>query len=194
MGASQHYRGPDGTMHAASSDRRAVLAMNTLLIVDPQAMPSPYLDRATGLLLAFNGEIYNWRQQAAAWGIEVRERESDAHFLLRAWAKLGPSCLDGLDGLDGMFALAVYDPRGAKLFLARDRLGERPLYGRLDGGRLAFASEVTTLATGRPRWYYGRRSPRSRPRPASTPRSRASSCWPRPRCCPSTSPPARSTR
>jgi len=142
MGASQHYRGPDGTMHAASSDRRAVLAMNTLLIVDPQAMPGPYLDRATGLLLAFNGEIYNWRQQAAAWGIEVRERESDAHFLLRAWAKIGPSCLDGLDG---MFALAVYDPRVAKLFLARDRLGEKPLYWRLDGGRLAFASEVTTL-------------------------------------------------
>ncbi|NEE12386.1 asparagine synthetase B, partial [Streptomyces sp. SID7499] len=131
MGASQHYRGPDGTMHAASSDRRAVLAMNTLLIVDPQAMPGPYLDRATGLLLAFNGEIYNWKTQAAAWGIEVRDRESDAHFLLRAWAKIGPSCLDGLDG---MFALAVYDPGAARLFLARDRLGEKPLYWRLDGG------------------------------------------------------------
>lgn len=142
MGASQHYRGPDGTKHAVSSDRRAVLAMNTLLIVDPQAMPGPYLDRATGLLLAFNGEIYNWKTQAAAWGIEVRDRESDAHFLLRAWAKIGPSCLDGLDG---MFALAVYDPRAAKLFLARDRLGEKPIYWRLDGGRLAFASEVTTL-------------------------------------------------
>ncbi|MFE0422175.1 asparagine synthetase B family protein [Streptomyces sp. NPDC058953] len=142
MGAMQHYRGPDGTMDAATRDGRAVLAMNTLLIVDPQAMPGPYLDRPTGLLLAFNGEIYNWRQQATAWGIEISERESDAHFLLRAWAKIGPSCLDGLDG---MFALALYDPRTAKLFLARDRLGEKPLYWRLDGGRLAFASEVTTL-------------------------------------------------
>lgn len=142
MGASQAHRGPDGTMHAASSDRRAVLAMNTLLIVDPQAMPGPYLDRASGVLLAFNGEIYNYRQQASAWGIPLAARETDAHFVLRAWAKIGPSCLDGLDG---MFALAVYDPRVGKLYLARDRLGEKPLYWRLDGGRLAFASEVTTL-------------------------------------------------
>lgn len=142
MGASQSHRGPDGTMHAAARDGRAVLSMNTLLIVDPQAMPGPYLDRETGILLAFNGEIYNFRQQAAAWGIPLGHRESDAHFLLRAWAKIGPSCLDGLDG---MFALAVYDPRVGKLFLARDRLGEKPLYWRLDGGRLAFASEVTTL-------------------------------------------------
>ncbi|GGZ20992.1 asparagine synthetase B [Streptomyces inusitatus] len=142
MGASQHYRGPNGTLHLTGRDGRAVLAMNTLLIVDPRAMPGPYLDQETGLLLAFNGEIYNWRSQAAAWGIEVGERESDAHFVLRAWARIGPSCLDGLDG---MFALAVYDPRLATLFLARDRLGEKPLYWRLDGGRLAFASEVTTL-------------------------------------------------
>ncbi|MBB5934449.1 asparagine synthetase B family protein [Streptomyces zagrosensis] len=143
MGISQAHRGPDGTVHAASIDGRAVLAMNTLLIVDPQAMPGPYLDRPTGVLLAFNGEIYNFHQQAKAWGIPLAARESDAHFLLRAWAKIGPSCLNGLDG---MFALAVYDPRVGKLFLARDRLGEKPLYWRLDGGRLAFASEVTTLS------------------------------------------------
>ncbi|MFD4482117.1 asparagine synthetase B family protein [Streptomyces sp. NPDC058471] len=142
MGASQSHRGPDGTMHAASSDGRAVLAMNTLLIVDALAIPGPYLDRESGVLLSFNGEIYNYRQQATAWGIPLGHCETDAHFLLRAWAKIGPSCLDGLDG---MFALAVYDPRVGKLFLARDRLGEKPLYWRLDGGRLAFASEVTTL-------------------------------------------------
>lgn len=142
MAASQAHRGPDGTLHAASSDGRAVLAMNTLLIVDPQAMPGPYLDRDSGVLLAFNGEIYNYRAQAAAWGIPLGERDTDAHLVLRGWAKIGPSCLDGLDG---MFALAVYDPRVGKLFLARDRLGEKPLYWRLDGGRLAFASEVTTL-------------------------------------------------
>lgn len=139
---SQSHRGPDGSMHAASTDGRAVLAMNSLLIVDPHAQPGPYLDRATGVLLTFNGEIYNFRQQAAAWGIPLAETETDAHLALQAWIKLGPSCLDGLDG---MFALAVYDPRIGTLFLARDRLGEKPLYWRQDGGRLAFASEVTTL-------------------------------------------------
>ncbi|MFI6344709.1 asparagine synthase (glutamine-hydrolyzing) [Streptomyces sp. NPDC050560] len=142
MGASQSHRGPDGTMHAAAGDGHAVLSMNTLLIVDSQAMPGPYLDRESGMLLAFNGEIYNYRRQAKAWGIPLGHGETDAHFLLRAWARIGPSCLDGLDG---MFALAVHDPRAGKLFLARDRLGEKPLYWRLDGGRLAFASEVTTL-------------------------------------------------
>ncbi|WP_328674878.1 asparagine synthetase B family protein [Streptomyces sp. NBC_00343] len=142
MASSQAHRGPNGTLHAASSDGRAVLGMNTLLIVDRQAMPGPYLDRGSGVLLAFNGEIYNYRAQAAAWGIPLGDRDTDAHLVLRAWAKIGPSCLDGLDG---MFALAVYDPRVGRLFLARDRLGEKPLYWRLDGGRLAFASEVTTL-------------------------------------------------
>ncbi|MEU1129512.1 asparagine synthase-related protein [Streptomyces sp. NPDC005900] len=142
MGVSQAYRGPDGTRHAVGSDGRAVLAMNTLAIVDPEAEPGPYLDGASGVLLAFNGEIYNYRHQAKAWGIPLAARETDAHFLLRAWVRFGPSCLDGLDG---MFALAVHDPRAGTLFLARDRLGEKPLYWRLDGGRLAFASEVTTL-------------------------------------------------
>lgn len=142
MGASQAHRGPDGTHHAARTDGRAVPAMNTLLIVDPQAMPGPYLDCETGVLLAFDGEICNYRQQDAAWGIPLGPRDTDAHFVLRAWAKLGPSCLDGLDG---MFALSVYDPQAEKLFLAGDRLGEKPLHWRLDGGRLAFASEATTL-------------------------------------------------
>ncbi|MFD0437228.1 hypothetical protein [Streptomyces chartreusis] len=75
MGATHAHRGPDGTMHAAASDGQAVLSMNTLLIVDPQAMPGPYLDRDSGVLPAFNGEIYNYRQQAAAWGIPLSHRQ-----------------------------------------------------------------------------------------------------------------------
>ncbi|MGW2370563.1 hypothetical protein ACWCZ5_34310 [Streptomyces sp. NPDC001667] len=106
MGMSQSYRGPDGTLQAASPDGRAVLAMNTLMIVDPAAHPGPYLDAGSGLLLAFNGEIYNFRQQAAAWGIPLADRETDAHL-----AKLGAACLDGLDG---MFALALYDPNAGE--------------------------------------------------------------------------------
>ncbi|MER5863380.1 asparagine synthase-related protein [Kitasatospora sp. NPDC002040] len=142
MALAQHHRGPDGTRRLASADGRAVLSMNTLLIVDRTAPLGPYRDQVTGVLLTFNGEIYNYRQQAAAWGIELERGETDAHLVLRAFVKLGPACLDGLDG---MFALAAYDPRRRRLFLARDRLGEKPLYWRLDGGRLAFASEVSTL-------------------------------------------------
>jgi asparagine synthase (glutamine-hydrolysing) len=142
MGNAQAHRGPDGTRSVVSDDRRAVLAMNTLRIVNAGVPLGPYADPATGLLLAFNGEIYNYRSVAAALGIVLGAADSDAHLLLRAWAKDGPSCLEAMDG---MFAFAIYDPRSRTLFLARDRLGEKPLYWRLDGGRVAFASEVTTL-------------------------------------------------
>ncbi|MEU1423841.1 hypothetical protein [Kitasatospora sp. NPDC005751] len=129
MGLAQHHRGPDGTRHLTSADGRAVLSMNTLLIVDTAGAPGPYQDPASGIVLTFNGEIHNYRQVAAAWGIVLEPGETDAHLVLRAWAKLGPGCLAGLDG---MFALAAYDPREGRLFLARDRLGEKPLYWRLE--------------------------------------------------------------
>ncbi|MFI0366238.1 asparagine synthetase B family protein [Actinomadura sp. 1N219] len=142
MGHTQDHRGPDGTRCAVSTDSRAVLAMNTLRIVNLDVPLGPYADPGSGLLLTFNGEIYNCQRVAADWGITLGAGESDAHLLLRAWARAGPACLEALDG---MFAFAIYDPRSGTLFLARDRLGEKPLYWRLDGGRLAFASEVTTL-------------------------------------------------
>lgn len=145
MGRSQAHRGPDGTRHVVASDGRATLGMNLLRIVDAAAQPGPYRDGESGLLLVLNGEIYNYRQAAAAWGIPLAPGETDAHLVLRAWVRFGPSVLDALDG---MFALAVYDPQNGKLFLARDRMGEKPVYWRLDGPRLAFASEVRTLATG----------------------------------------------
>lgn len=125
-------------LHRRARGRRDEL----LRIVNPSGQIGPYLDAASGLLVTFNGEIYNFRQIASTWGIDLHPDDTDAHLVLRAWAKLGPACLDGLDG---MFALAVYDPRETTLFLARDRLAQKPLYWRLDGGRLAFASEVSTL-------------------------------------------------
>ncbi|MCO6007738.1 asparagine synthase-related protein [Actinoallomurus purpureus] len=142
MGLAQSHRGPDGSRCVVAADGGATLGMNTLLIVDSTAALGPYVDDDSGLLLTFNGQVYNYRRQAAAWDIPLAAGETDAHLVLRAWAKFGPSCLDGLDG---MYALAIYDTKIGKLFLARDRLGEKPLYWRLDGGRLAFASEVTTL-------------------------------------------------
>ncbi|MEV2279258.1 asparagine synthetase B [Nocardiopsis sp. NPDC049922] len=142
MGSAQHHRGPDGTTHLTTRDQHAVMSMNILRIVNPEAPNGPYTDPDTGLLLALNGEIYNYRECARRWDIPLAENETDAHLVLRAWARLGTGCLVHLDG---MFALAVYDPRQSRLFLVRDRLGEKPLYWRLDGGRLAFASEVTSL-------------------------------------------------
>ncbi len=152
MSAAQRHRGPDGSTVTGCVD--AVLAMNTLRVVTSAVPLGPYRDGRTGLLLTFNGEVYNWRELARAWGISLAPGDSDAHLVLRAWAEHGAGVLAHLDG---MFALAVYDPRAATLTLARDRLGEKPLYWRVDGDRLAFASEVDALLqyagaplTGRP--------------------------------------------
>ncbi|MBB6171007.1 asparagine synthase (glutamine-hydrolyzing) [Nocardiopsis mwathae] len=142
MGWAQRHRGPDGTGQACAADGRAVLAMSILKVVAPDAAVGPYRDAASGLMLALNGEVYNFRCLARRWGIELEQHETDAHLLLRAWNKHGPHALEEADG---MFALAVYDPRRGVLYLARDRFGEKPLYWRLDGGRLAFASEVSSL-------------------------------------------------
>jgi asparagine synthase (glutamine-hydrolysing) len=140
MAAAQAHRGPDGT--AVVDADGAVLAMNTLLVFSPSAKLGPYTDPDSGVVLAFNGEVYNWRELAQRWDLTLGPDESDAHLLLRGWLRQGPAVLDAIDG---MFALAIYDPRERRLFLARDRLGEKPLYWRLDGPQLAFASETGAL-------------------------------------------------
>lgn len=139
---AQAHRGPDGWDVIAGRDGRAVLGMNTLRIVDSRVDLGPYEDPGSGVVLTFNGEIYNFRQVAAQLGIRIDAGESDAHLVLRAWVDRGAEVLADLDG---MFALAVYDPRDSTLTLARDRLGEKPLYWRQDGDRIAFASEPGAL-------------------------------------------------
>lgn len=142
MAARQRHRGPDGFGVALDETARVGLAMNLLAIVDRTVPPGPYEDPETGTLIAYNGEIYNYRELAELWGIPLLPGESDAHLLLRAYLRLGPSCLDAVDG---MFSVAIYDPGKEQLFLARDRFGEKPLYYLRDGARLAFASEIKAI-------------------------------------------------
>jgi asparagine synthase (glutamine-hydrolysing) len=95
--------------------------------------------------ISFNGEIYNYRELRAdlqAKGFAFRT-ESDTEVLLAAWRQWGPKCLPHLDG---MFAFALYDLGSDSLFLARDRLGAKPLfYSQLADGALIFASELKGL-------------------------------------------------
>ncbi|WP_435284926.1 hypothetical protein [Streptomyces sp. NBC_00063] len=128
--ARRHIGRARGAGHEHASDRRPGRRAGTV--------PRPP-DRAAARLLRRAPQLPSAGRRR---GIPLAAQETDAHLVLKAWAKLGPSCLQGLDG---MFALAVYDPRVGRLFLVRGGLGEQPLYWRLDGGRLAFASEVTTL-------------------------------------------------
>jgi asparagine synthase (glutamine-hydrolysing) len=94
--------------------------------------------------ITYNGEIYNYielRQELVLDGHDFRST-SDTEVILAAWRRWGPACLERLNGI---FAFAIWEPGTGRLFLARDRLGIKPLYYHFDGRRLAFASEIKAL-------------------------------------------------
>jgi asparagine synthase (glutamine-hydrolysing) len=142
------HRGPDGQgiwrSGRAGESRQAFLGHRRLAIIDPQGARQPMCDPACGLALTFNGEIYNFRELRAELerlGYRIA-RDSDTEVLLRAYQHWGAGALHRLRG---MFAFAVWDARSERLFLARDRFGEKPLFLHEDGGTLYFASEIKAL-------------------------------------------------
>jgi len=147
LDAMQH-RGPDGAGSAAFSAGggayRVMLGHRRLAIIDPTGSCQPMRDDAAGLTLTFNGEIYNFRalaEELRAEGVAF-ERDSDTEVLLRAYQRWGAACVERLRG---QFAFAVWDARRERLFLARDRFGEKPLYLCEVDGALYFASEIKGL-------------------------------------------------
>ncbi|HUQ74966.1 MAG TPA: asparagine synthase (glutamine-hydrolyzing) [Burkholderiales bacterium] len=145
---AMHHRGPDGAGHAAftaaSGAYRVMLGHRRLAIIDPNGSRQPMRDDAAGLTLSFNGEIYNFRELRAE--LEAKgftfERDSDTEVLLRAYQHWGAAAVERLRG---QFAFAVWDARNDRLFLARDRFGEKPLYLCEAHGALYFASEAKAL-------------------------------------------------
>ena len=142
------HRGPDGagsvSYLAARGDYRVVLGHRRLAIIDPAGAHQPMCDDPAGLALTFNGEIYNFRElrsELEFHGYAFR-RDSDTEVLLRAYQHWGPQCVHHLRG---QFAFAVWDARNERLFLARDRFGEKPLYLHEANGALFFASEMKAL-------------------------------------------------
>src|SRR5689334_19054454 len=141
------HRGPDGQgarEFAADGGWRVLLGHRRLAIIDPEGARQPMCDDAAQLALTFNGEIYNFRQLRAeleALGHRFA-RDSDTEVLLRAYEQWGEHCVERLRG---MFAFAVWDGRNQRLFLARDRFGEKPLFLLEDADGLYFASEIKSL-------------------------------------------------
>ncbi|HEY5899455.1 MAG TPA: asparagine synthase (glutamine-hydrolyzing) [Burkholderiales bacterium] len=142
------HRGPDGAgaaaFTAAQGAYRVMLGHRRLAIIDPQGSRQPMRDAAAGLTLSFNGEIFNFRElRAQLEGHGHRfERDSDTEVLLRAYQHWGRDCVEHLRG---QFAFAVWDEKNERLFLARDRFGEKPLFLHEAGGALYFASELKAL-------------------------------------------------
>lgn len=143
MTDSMVHRGPDGS--GVWSVPGVGLGHRRLSIIDLSGGAQPMLSADEALAVAFNGEIYNFREVRAdleALGAHFRSH-SDTEVLLHGWRHWGVAMLERLQG---MFAFALYDRARGQLFLARDRLGVKPLhyFEHADGG-LSFASELKGL-------------------------------------------------
>jgi asparagine synthase (glutamine-hydrolysing) len=138
------HRGPDSRGDWSSPDGRCWLGSTRLAIVDLSPTGAqPMTDPATGNVVAVDGEIYNHRalREQLAPNVDWRGT-SDTETLLQGYARWGHGVLDRLKG---MFAFAIYDAARNELFLARDRLGIKPLYYTTDAEGFRAASEVKML-------------------------------------------------
>jgi asparagine synthase (glutamine-hydrolysing) len=138
-----HHRGPDQQGQAvvtAAGGRSLIMGQTRLSVVYKEDVPTPMTKGDA--TIAFNGEIYNWhdlRQALEARGHRF-ETPTDTEVVLAAYLEWGPACLERFNG---MFAIAIW--HDDKLFLARDRLGKKPLFYTHDGRGIGFASELKVL-------------------------------------------------
>jgi len=143
MLASIEHRGPDSW--GTEVGEEFTVGMRRLSIVDIEGGEQPIRSERTGACIVFNGELYNnaeLRAELARAGHRFVSDHSDTETVLRAYEEWGTS---SVTHLTGMFAFAIVDPRIHELYIARDRLGIKPLYYRAVAGRFCFASELKAL-------------------------------------------------
>lgn len=136
------HRGPDD--EGLWKNGPAALGFRRLSIIDVEGGHQPIENEDGKLALVFNGEIYNYRQLMAELqgrGHRFRTR-SDSEVVLHLYEEKGPDCVRDLLG---MFAFAIWDSKKKTLFMARDRLGQKPLYFAKNGECVLFASEMKSI-------------------------------------------------
>jgi asparagine synthase (glutamine-hydrolysing) len=143
MNESQHHRGPDeGGTHIGPG---VGLGHRRLSIIDLATGQQPLYNEDGSVVVVFNGEIYNYGElipELQALGHKFHTR-SDTEVIVHAWEAWGEDCVKRFRG---MFAFALWDQNRQTLFLARDRLGVKPLhYALLPNGMLLFGSELKSL-------------------------------------------------
>jgi asparagine synthase (glutamine-hydrolysing) len=148
MNAALIHRGPDG--EGVLVARRASFGMRRLSIIDLPGGGQPVWNESETIAVVFNGEIYNFRELRHSLidaGHQFRT-QSDTEVIVHAYETWGADCVSHLRG---MFAFAIAempagrDREASRVFIARDRLGIKPLYFAVRDGRLLFASEVRAL-------------------------------------------------
>lgn len=147
MLALLRHRGPDE--FGILLDRETGLGNARLSIIDLSGGSQPIQNEDESLWIVFNGEIFNYielRAELEGQGHRFRT-SSDTEVILHLFEQHGPGCLERMNG---QFALAIWDKLRRRLFLARDRLGVRPLfYTQLDDATLLFASEIKSILSDR---------------------------------------------
>ena len=144
MNEAQHHRGPDaGALHLEPG---VGLGHRRLSIIDLATGQQPLFNEDGSVAVVFNGEIYNYQAlipELTQLG-HVFRTKSDTEVIVHAWEAWGEACVERFRG---MFAFALWDRNRETLFLARDRLGVKPLYYAVLGdGHLIFGSELKSLA------------------------------------------------
>ncbi len=137
-------RGPDG--EGTASFKEGTLLHRRLAIIDPAGGKQPISLHWAGeqYTMVYNGELYNTeelRRDLTKLGHRFLTH-SDSEVLLHAYAQWGERCVDQLNGI---FAFAVWEEKKNRLFLARDRIGVKPLFFKIHDGGLLFASEIKTI-------------------------------------------------
>ena len=142
MCASLAHRGPDDA--GVYSAPGVGLAMRRLSVIDPETGHQPISNETGDVWVVFNGEIYNYEELRN--DLELRGHrfatKTDTETLVHLYEEDG---IDFVSRLRGMFAVALWDVRRRRLVIARDRIGEKPLYYTFDGRRLIFGSEIKSI-------------------------------------------------
>lgn len=144
MTAALYHRGPDDEGFFGDGDVR--LGHRRLSIIDIAGGHQPMVSADGKVAIVFNGEIYNFRELKAELAQEYRfKTKSDTEVILNGYLKWGTEVFERMEG---MFAIGIWDGRTRTLVLARDRMGEKPLYyfyDKHDKNLFAFASELKAL-------------------------------------------------
>lgn len=145
MCATLEKRGPNASGTYLSS--QAILGHRRLVVIDPEGggQPMSKIYAGKSYTITYNGELYNTleiRQLLESYGHLFLSRNSDTEVLLTAYIHWGKECVKKFNGI---FAFAIWDESEQSLFMARDRLGVKPLFYSRKGKRLLFASEIKAL-------------------------------------------------
>ncbi|HKR04619.1 MAG TPA: asparagine synthase (glutamine-hydrolyzing), partial [Bacteroidia bacterium] len=144
MNAALSHRGPDDSGRWADKQNKIYFGHLRLSIIDLSPTGHQPMISESGNAIVFNGEIYNYQEIKNTIRDFQFKSKSDTEVLLYLYEKYGQDCLKFLNG---MFAFAIWDNQKQELFMARDRMGKKPLYYVIQNGIFAFASEIKALLT-----------------------------------------------